>query len=210
MKKDIVKFLIKSFLAGICIAIGGTVFLSLDNKIIGAALFSIGLFFIVVRGLNLYTGKVGYIVTNKPVFLIEVFVTIIGNFIGTFLAGNLLRFTRVYTSIHEKALGLCTIKINDSMISIFILSIFCGILMFLAVDGYKEVKDSFGKNMCVFLAVIVFILCGFEHSIANMYYFSVANIWSMKVVLYIVIMILGNGVGGVLFPILKKAVKKLS
>lgn len=210
MKKEVLIFLIKSFLAGVCISIGGTIFLSLDNKVIGALLFSIGLFFIVVRGLNLYTGKVGYIFDNKPKFLIEVFVTIIGNFIGTFFIGNLLRVTRIYDAIHTKANALCSIKINDSCLSIFVLSMMCGILMYLAVDGYKEVKDSMGKNLCVFICVIVFILCGFEHSIANMYYFSVASMWSFKVVLYIVIMILGNAVGGVLFPLGKKLIKKLS
>lgn len=210
MKKDVFVFLIKSFLAGVCISIGGTIFLSLDNKVIGALLFSIGLFFIVVRGLNLYTGKVGYIFDNKPKFLVEVLVTILGNFIGTFFIGNLLRLTRIYDAIHAKANMLCNIKINDSLLSIFILAIMCGILMYLAVDGYKEVKDSMGKNLCVFICVIVFILCGFEHSIANMYYFSVASMWSFKVILYVIIMILGNAVGGVLFPLGKKLVKKLS
>ncbi len=204
--KDIIKFLVNSFLAGVCIAIGGTIFLSVDNKVVGASLFSIGLFMIVIRSLNLYTGKVGYIFDNKPKFLIEVLVTIVGNFIGTFAVGNVLRFTRIYESINEKANGLCTIKIEDSMISIFILAIFCGILMFLAVDNYKNVKDPIGKYLSVYMAVVVFILCGFEHSIANMYYFSVANLWSFKVVLYIIIMILGNAVGGVLFPLGRKLI----
>ena len=46
------KYLIKSILAGIMIGIGGTIYLSLDNKIIGAFLFAIGLFIIVVKELN--------------------------------------------------------------------------------------------------------------------------------------------------------------
>ena len=207
MKKDILRFIVSSILAGMCIAIGGTVFLSLENKVIGASLFSIGLFFIVMRQLNLYTGKVGYIFDNKPKYLIEVLVTIVGNFIGTFLAGNLLRLTRIYDAINTKAKVLYDTKINDSMLSIFVLSIFCGILMYLAVDGYKNMKEQIGKFLSVYLGVVVFILCGFEHSIANMYYFSVANMWTWKVVLYIVIMILGNAVGGVLFPLCGKVIK---
>jgi len=42
------------------IAIGGTVFLSIENKVIGASLFSIGLFGVLIYNLNLYTGKIGY------------------------------------------------------------------------------------------------------------------------------------------------------
>ena len=69
MKKNILDYLIKSILAGIMIGIGGTIFLSLE-KTLGAFLFAIGLFMIVTRGYNLYTGKVGYIFDNKPSYLI--------------------------------------------------------------------------------------------------------------------------------------------
>ena len=86
--KDIIIYLIKSILAGIMIAIGGTIFLSLDNKIIGSIFFSIGLFMICTRGLNLFTGKIGYIFENNLKYTLEVIITLIGNFIGTFAILN--------------------------------------------------------------------------------------------------------------------------
>ena len=79
-------------------------------------------------------------------------------------------------------------------------------LMFLAVDNYKTAKDSIGQNISIFIAVIVFILCSFEHSIANMYYFSLANIWDIKMVLYLLLMIFGNGIGGVMIPLCNKVI----
>ena len=202
MKKNIISYLVKSILAGIMIGIGGTVYLSIESKLAGSFLFAIGLFLIVTRGYNLYTGKVGYIFNNKPVYLAEVFVTIIGNYIGTFTVGFLLRFTRIYNVVSIKAYNLCNIKLNDSIVSILVLSFFCGMLMYLAVDGYKEGKDTLGKYLPVFLGVMVFILCGFEHSIANMYYFAAANLYNIKVYTYLGLMILGNGLGGVLVPLL--------
>ena len=45
------------------------------------------------------------------------------------------------------------------------------------------------------LPIAVFILSGFEHSIANMCYFTIANAWEPSTFLMIAIMILGNGVG---------------
>ena len=51
--------------AGLAISVGGTVYLSLENKIAGALLFTIGLYAIVLNGLYLYTGKVGYLVEQK-------------------------------------------------------------------------------------------------------------------------------------------------
>lgn len=208
--KNILIYLIKSILAGIMIAIGGTVFLSLDNKVIGAIFFAIGLFMICTKGLNLFTGKIGYIFDHNLKYTLEVIITLIGNFIGTFASAFILKYTRIYSNINTKAINICTIKLDDTLTSIFILSIFCGILMYLAVNGYKTINDNIGKYASIFLGVIVFILCGFEHSIANMYYFSIANIWNANTFLYLLIMILGNTIGGVFIPLCDKLKTKLS
>lgn len=202
------KDFIKSVLAGIMIGIGGTIYLSIDNNVVGASLFGIGLFMIVIYGFNLYTGKIGYLVDNFNFKYIKMLViTLIGNFIGTFFVGYILKFTRIYSLIHDKAKLLVNVKLDDSLISILILAFFCGILMYLAVNTSKENKDI-SKYLGVFLGVIVFILCGFEHCIANMYYFSVANIWNLNTLLYLLIMILGNSLGGMLIPLCNKVIKK--
>lgn len=121
-----IEILIKSILAGIMIGIGGTIYLSLDNKIVGSILFAIGLFIIVVYSFNLYTGKIGYLINNfNKKYIRELIITLIGNFIGTFFVGFVLRYTRIYTSISDKAKGLVDIKLNDTLISILILSFFC-------------------------------------------------------------------------------------
>ena len=200
-----IEILIKSILAGIMIGIGGTIYLSLDNKIVGSILFAIGLFIIVVYSFNLYTGKIGYLINNfNKKYIRELIITLIGNFIGTFFVGFILKYTRIYNMISEKAKTLADIKLNDTLISILILSFFCGILMYLAVNTYKEAKDI-GKYLAVFLGVIVFILCGFEHCIANMYYFSVSSTWSLNTLLYLLV---GNSLGGILIPLCNKVIKK--
>ena len=72
--------------------------------------------------------------------------------------------------------------------------------MYVAVDGFKEK----GNPLILFLCVSVFILSGFEHCVANMFYFAMAGAWSAKTVLYLLIMTLGNSVGGMLIPAIKK------
>ena len=202
------KCFLKSILAGIMIAIGGTVFLSLENKVIGASFFSIGLIGVLVYSFNLYTGKIGYLITNFNLkYIKDLVIILLGNFVGAYLVGFILRFTRVYTVINEKANILASTKLNDNLISIFILSIFCGLLMYFAVNGFKKIND-FGKYVVVYLAVVVFILCGFEHCIANMYYFSAADAWSLKTLGYVGIMVLGNSVGSFLIPIFDKFTEK--
>ncbi len=203
----VLKILVKAILAGIMIAIGGTIFLMSENKVIGACLFAIGLFAIVVNDLNLFTGKIGYVVGSDRAFVIEVGLTLIGNFIGTFLVGSVLHCTRISKSIFDKSSGMVSVKLSDSLWSIFILSVFCGILMYLAVNGYKVIKDPLGKYLAVFLGVIVFILSGFEHCVANMYYITIANAWSVRALGYMLIMILGNSTGAILFSVSEKFIK---
>lgn len=202
-------YLISAICAGFAIGIGGTVFLSVDNKVIGSLLFALGLFTIVVFGLHLFTGKVGYIPANKPVYVFEVLVTWLGNLIGTNLCAFLVRNTRISATVGKKAMGLCETKLNDNLLSIFILSVFCGLLMYIAVDRHKELDHSMGKMLAVFIPVSVFILCGFEHCVANMYYFGAAGMWSEKAFWYIVVMSVGNGVGGVCLPLCLMAKNKL-
>ena len=189
------------------IARGGTVFLSIENKVIGASLFSIGLFGVLIYNLNLYTGKIGYLITNFNLkYIKELIITLIGNFIGACSVGFILRYTRIYDKIYEKSLILANTKLNDNILSIFILSIFCGLLMYYAVNGFKKQTD-FGKYLVVYLGVAVFILCGFEHCIANMYYFSVADIWSLKTLGYTGIMVLGNSIGSFIIPLCNLVIK---
>ena len=61
-------------------------------------------------------------------------------------------------------------KTENGLLSMSILSFFCGIIMFLAVKNYRCAKSDISKTAGIILGVTVFLLCGFEHSIANMAY----------------------------------------
>ena len=73
--------------------------------------------------------------------------------------------------------------------------------MYIAVNNYKKENDIIGKYITIFMGVMAFILCGFEHCVANMFYFSIAGVFSLKVVGYLLIMILGNSVGSILIAL---------
>ena len=85
---------IKSIYSGLCIGLGGTVYLSCDNKILGSFLFGLGLFTILNFGFNLFTGKVGYFVNNKINYWSFLGIVWLGNFIGTFVFAKLMAATR--------------------------------------------------------------------------------------------------------------------
>ena len=201
MLKKYLSYIFRGMFAGIMIGIGGVVFLSLNNKILGATFFSIGLLVICMFDMYLYTGKIGYVISNKLSYVILLIFTLIGNFIGTYLVAFATLNSRI-NNISEKARILSDIKLNDSVISILILSIFCGILMYIAVNSYKTSKDVFGRY------IPIFMLCGFEHCVANMFYFSVARSWSFKTILYTFIMILGNSIGSILIALYDRYIRE--
>lgn len=196
-------------MGGICISLGGTAYLCTENNIIGAILFTIGLFTICTMGFNLYTGKVSYALNNKPSFIIDLIVVWLGNLAGTAIAASLLSLTRIGTGIYEKASAICDTKLNDDMLSMFILAIFCNLLIFIAVDEFNTNKHITGKYLGLLFGVVAFIFCSFEHSVADMFYFTVAKVWSLKTLGYLLVITLGNAVGGLLVPAIRIVHKKL-
>lgn len=70
--------------------------------------------------------------------------------------------------------------------------------MYIAVNNFKKSESYLVKCLSVIICVVVFIIAGFEHSIANMFYISLAHAWSIKALISILFMILGNACGAVL------------
>lgn len=190
-------------LAGVSIALGGTVFLSVENRVLGALFFTVGLFTVCVFGFFLFTGKVCYVFQRDARYAVDLIFIWLGNFCGAWLTAFCERQTRIGPALAEKAAALCETKLSDGILSIFILAVFCNILIYIAVEGYQTMSFGAGKCLALFFGVAVFILCGFEHCVANMYYFSVAGMWSLKAFGYLLVMTLGNAAGGVLFPLLR-------
>ena len=199
--------LVSAILAGMLIGMGGTVYLSQSNPVVGSFLFAIGLYTIVAFQLHLFTGKIGYTPFQKPIYIIELAITWFGNLLGTGLTALMVKNSRIGAPLVEKVLGVAQTKLSDKFLSIFLLAIFCGMLMFIAVDCYRNVQGSTLKFIGVFVPVMVFILSGFEHVIANMYYFSLAGAWSAHCVMSIIVMTIGNAVGGMLIPMYLKIFK---
>ena len=176
---------IKSVYAGFMIGVGGCVYLSADNKIAGSLLFSFGLLTIVVQGFSLYTGKIGFVSNVKELMTMPII--ILGNFTGTFLMAMFCKVGGLGISTE----ALCTKKLGCPLWSFFALSVLCGIMMYLAIDNYRKTKNV----IFIIAPVMIFILSGFEHSIANLFYFSVAGMWNGKTILWLLVNILGNGIG---------------
>ena len=139
--------------AGIFISIGGAVFLSCENSVVGAVFFSVALLSICFMGLYLFTGKVGFLaVSHTGREIAEVSLTLLGNLIGTFLGGILVSAAK--PKLMENAIARCLPRLEMGVLPILITAFFCGILMYTAVAIYKEKGSPLG----IFFCVPVFIL----------------------------------------------------
>lgn len=197
------KVFIKAILAGIYIGVAGIIYLIMCNsnlangKLIGAVLFSIALLVICNREYYLYTGKVGYLIPLKKEQFKVIGLTIVGNLLGIIIITLMAQISGI-ENLSVYANKASAIKLDKSWFEAIGSAFFCGILMYTAVDGYKNIKSDFGKTIIIIFSVVLFILAGFEHSIANMFYFSATLDYSFKMVTYIILMLIGNALGAVL------------
>ena len=199
-----------AIMAGAFIAMGGVVFLSLNNKIVGAFMFSLGLFAVCTLKYNLFTGKVGYLFCNDvKTYLPWCLMVWVGNLIGSIIVAELVRLTRVAPGIIEKSTKLVQVKADDTLISLFVLGIFCNIMVVHAVDQYLNNPHEIGKYLGIIMSIMVFILCGFEHCIADMFYIQMARMWNSQTIIALIVITLGNVLGGILIPTMRNINTKL-
>lgn len=197
---------VKAILAGGAVGIGGGVFLSClneGNKVVGAVLFAVALLTVCWMGLNLYTGKVGFMVdSHKKADWLNLLMALTGNTVGAMLFGFLLRIG--IPGVVEKCASICNAKLLQSIPEALIRAFFCGIMMFLAVWIFREKKTTLGILFCI----PVFILSGFEHSIADIFYFTLGWTGGIKAVGYLALIVFGNSIGGMFVPAMLKLAGK--
>ena len=190
-------------LAGLAISLGGSVFLAAESRVAGAVLFSVALLCICMRGYNLFTGRVGFLpVKHGKEDISSLLLGLLGNLIATVLCGYLVNVA--LPALGENAASICRTKLSQTFVQTLLRGCFCGILMYLAVSIYREKNTVLGILFCI----PVFILSGFEHSIADLFYFSVSGIVSLKACGFIWTVILGNALGAVLVCLLEKVGKR--
>jgi len=194
---------VSGIISGILISLGGAVFLACDNRIAAAVLFSVALFCICMFKYYLYTGKVCFMIQDHSgTAFRRLFLCLVGNFVGTLCPALLLAYA--IPGLQQTAQTVACAKLTQLPLQTFVRGIFCGILIYLAVAVFAQNKNSLGILLCI----PTFILSGYEHSIADMFYFSTAQAFTPQVLIFILIVIAGNSVGGLLLPFLRLALRE--
>ena len=204
--------MLKQFVAaaagGLMIAIGGTVFLNAyiatQTIYIGAFFFAVAFICICLKGYGLFTGRVGDLVDNRSVdALASAAVTLLGNAAAAFVVGALF-YRCLPDSIGYVAEALMASKVKAALGATFLRAVLCGVLVHLALSIYREKNTVVGIVFCV----PAFILAGLEHAIADMFYFAASGFeGGLEGFAIIILIVLGNAVGGALLPLLSLVCK---
>lgn len=184
------KMFLLAILAGAFIGIGGigatTAAVSIPyasvGKFVGACIFPGGLTMVLVAGSELFTGNTLLVIPllEKEIsaagMLKNWIVVYIGNMVGGFLVAAGIVYShqvslfgnQMAVSVMSTAATKCTMPFGDALIK----GILCNFLVCIAVWISFAAKDVAGKIAGLFFPIMIFVLCGFEHSVANMYYIS--------------------------------------
>lgn len=170
----------KSIAASVLIGLGNYILLKMGEPL-GPVLFAFGLLGVCVLGLNLFTGKCGFLIEDK-IHPLDLILILAVNLLAGYLLG--IFFSICDGGIVEAAAS----KVAGWEVSWAFLgkSVLCGVIMYLAVAIYRK-----GSKLGVLFGVPLFIFCGFQHCIANVITLGVAHAWDWSLLLAIV----GNFVG---------------
>ena len=187
--KNIIELINKSIGAALLISLGSYALLKLGNPI-GPVIFALGLLGVCYMGLNLFTGKCGFLFQDK-INPLELTIILVVNLIAGYLLG--LLYSYIDAEIYNNAIS--KISTWEISISFFVKSILCGTIMYIAVFMYKK-----GTPLGIIFGIPLFIFCGFQHCIANIITLGCARTFSWS----IVICILGNFIGSLAIWYLSK------
>lgn len=186
------KMVILGIFAGLFIAFAGiastTAAATISNpsvaKLVGAIVFPAGIAMVLIAGSELFTGNTLIILAvlekKLPVYkmLKSWFFVYIGNFIGAILVAVMVVYGHTPNLFGEElaknVVSAGAVRCNLTFGDAFIRGILCNILVCIAVWMSFAAKNVSGKLLTSFWPIMVFVLCGFEHSIADMYFGTAA------------------------------------
>ena len=187
------KMLILGFFAGMFIGFAGiasttasaTIASASVARLVSACVFPAGMAMVLVAGSELFTGNNLIIIsviqkkTTVAGMLKNWFFVFLGNFIGAGFVAVMVVYSHVpdlYNGLlAQKVVAAAMSRINQSFSEAFMRGVLCNILVCIAVWAAFAAKRVSGKLLMSFWPVMLFVLCGFEHSIADIY-FGIAGI----------------------------------
>ncbi len=216
--KAFYKLVILGFLGGMFIALGavGNIIVSSSliksnvggAKYLGASVFPVGLIMIVVLGAELFTSNTLIFtgVLNKKISVNQMlynWITIyLANFLGALFVSYITIKTHNFNNESMELLkSIAEHKTHAEPYLIFLKGILCNVLVCGAVLAAYCSKDIIGRIFAIWFPIMLFIILGYDHCIANMFYLTAAKFGGVDITFAgmgknLLFATIGNIVGG--------------
>lgn len=187
----IIRMILLGLMAGGIIALGGSASSVAAHdigsvgvaRLLTAVVFPVGLMMIVLAGGELFTGNCmitmavldGKTTLRKKIR--NLVVVYVSNFVGA-LVIDVLVFASGQLNYSDGGLGAYSIKVALGKIDMTFVEgiasgILCNILVCTAILMASAAVEVAGKIWAIFFPIFAFVIAGFEHSIANMFYIPI-------------------------------------
>ena len=146
------------------------------NKVVGAMIFPGGLAMVILAGSELFTGNcllIMPLLQGKITFkdmLKNLVIVYLGNLVGAVLVSAITVFSGAFDGIKDVVIATATTKATLEFFSAFLKGVACNVLVCLAVWMGMSAETAGGKILAIFFPITIFVVAGFEHSVANMFY----------------------------------------
>ena len=215
------KTILLGVFAGIFVGLGGFAYLTAlgsiqaagFGRLLGASVFPVGFMLVIFCGAELFTGNDLLVIAclDKKISGEKLarnwFLVFIGNIIGSYLLAWLIYIAGMAGTAENPGelasvvLNMTASKTAMTFTAALVRGILCGILVSLAFWFQAASKDLIGKIFAVWFPVMLFMFCGFEHSIANMFFLPLGQLLGAPatfgaVWLNIIPAAVGNLIGG--------------
>ncbi len=217
-KKTNYKLAMLGILAGAFIALGGAANIISGStlvktdpglaKTVGACVFPVGLIMVVVLGAELFTGNclMTAALANKKIDFANMIrnwvVVYLFNFVGAVIIAYITVRGHLFNADASTYIqNIANAKISADAYALFIKGILCNVLVCGAVLLNFLSRDTIGKLVGAWLPIMLFVLIGYDHSVANMFYLVGAKLvepsiaWS-GIFYNLFYVTLGNIIGG--------------
>ena len=187
-EQPVLKTFILAIFAGAFIALGalGSQIISCGvvpvafGRALSGLIFPIGLSMVIIAGGELFTGNCLLFipVLDRQISLIDFLknltIVYLGNLVGSIFIAVLANYGHVLSlyngELVRSAVATASAKANIPFIDAFIKGILCNVLVCISVWASQAAEELSGRIIALFLPIFLFIVCGFEHSVANMYF----------------------------------------
>jgi formate/nitrite transporter len=173
------KMFLLAVLAGLFIAVAGVGSLIGSNvagKLAGACIFPAGLAMVILAGSELFTGNNLMVISllERKITLSQLLrawlIVYVGNLAGAVLVAWLTVAGGTFGAYYEALIATAAAKTSLTFGQAVLRGILCNVLVCVAVWMAMAAKEPAGKVLGLFFPIMVFVLCGYEHCVANMFY----------------------------------------